>query len=348
MPTLTQAGVVVSSLTNVPASAYTFVAAFTTHFSNSSLHTVSITTHNVGNLLVSMPYATGDTTGPSAFTAPSSTNSTSWADCGEGLFRYIPSSTLGGTVLWFGKASAVGTANLTVPYTNGTVGQSSNLTVLEFTCPGVDIGTVWSVDAHNNLINASTTTPTYPFLAPTTTAQSPELYVGNLLGAASAGSSTGFSYAGAPSDGVIQAFSGTVTTPIAPNSGVLGAPGTPGGIAALFKATIAHAIFDSIRIFLQPVTTGRMWIISQIGFEFLPANTLTTMRANIVSNGRVIVPGINPNAGQFQGPPYITVRAGDTMWVDITGVPVGASAVANFLYNEYSAYAQAHDLGGVV
>lgn len=347
MPTITQAGIVTSSLTNVPASSYSFVTATTTHFTNASTKTISITTHAVGNLLVSMAYAAGDTTSPSAFTAPSSANSTGWADSGEGAINAY-NGALSKTTMWFGKATAVNTATLTIPYTSGTVGQSSCLTVLEFTCPGVDIGTVWSIDAHGNIANAAVLNPLYPFLSPTPTAQSPELYVGNLTGAVGPGNTAGFSYTGAAGDAMVQAFNPAITTPIAPNSASSGSAISPVGIAALFKSTIAHAIFDNIRIYLQPVPTGRMWIISQIGFEFLPANTLQTITANIVLNGRVIKPGVNPNGGQFQGPPYVTVRAGDTMWVDLFGVPVGASAIANFLYNEYSAYAVPHDLGGVV
>lgn len=353
MPNLAVAGIVTSSLTNVPASSYSFVAGFTTHFTQVSTKTINITTHNVGNLLVNFVYAAGDTTSPSAFTAPSSTNSTAWADSGEGAINGIVGSTLAKTAMWFGRVSAISTATLTVPYTSGTVGQSSILDVLEFTCPGVDAGTVWSVDAHGNIVNNAVLNPLYPFLSPTPTAQSPELYVGNLIGAPAPGNTSGFSYVGsAAADGNIQAFSPTVTSPVAPNAGTTGAAVSAVGLACLFKATIAHAIFDNITMFLPPVPTGRMWLISQIGFEFLPTNALQTMVASVSLNNRIVRPGINPNGSgggsQFQGPPYVTVRAGDTMTVTITGVPVGTSAIANFLYNEYSAYATPHELGGVV
>lgn len=347
MPTCTQAGVVTSSLTNVAASSYSYVAGFTTH-SVATTHTINITTHNVGNLLVSMPSVAG-TVGGYTLTAPSGTGTTAWADSGEAGVV----SGNSGIAMWTGRVSAVGATTLTVPFT-ATGGTTCCLQVYEFTCPGVDSGTVWTVDAHGKVSYAAgTLVPSYPFLSPTSSAFTPEIYVGGMTVNdifISPGNTPGFSYVGSGSaDVTIGAFNVNNTGPISPNA-TGSASDTQGynGIATLIRATIAKAIFDNIRIYLPPITTGRMWIISQIGFEFLPANTLQTITANIVLNGRVVKPGINPNAGQFQGPPYITVRAGDTMWVDLFGVPVGASAVANFLYNEYSAYAVPHDLGGVV
>lgn len=358
MPTITQAGVVTSSQTNVAASSYSFVGGFTTHFSGAVAHTINVTTHAVGNLLVSVPVVFASVVASViTFTAPTGANVTGFVDSGQGTQAY-PNTTAtlsaGATSLWLGRASAVGAFTLTVPYTfSAGVVNGACLNVLEFTCPGVDAGAVWSVDASGKAgLTPPTSTLSYPFLAPTPTAFSPEIYVGNVMSVdltLGAGSTPGFSYTGTQADLGIQAFSTNTTTPIAPSATCQAANANGyGEIAALIKATISKAIFDNIRITLQPVPTGRMWIISQIGFEFLPANTLQTMTANIVLNGRVIKPGINPNAGQFQGPPYITVRAGDTMWVDLFNVPVGASAVANFLYNEYSAYATAHELGGVV
>lgn len=345
MPTCTQAGIVTSKLTNVPAPSYSLVNTWTTHAVASATHSLVISPATIGNLLISLPFTAG-TVAP-VFTAPSSSGSAGWADSGQGTVPDIIPN--GWCSEWFGHVTTVGSQTLTVPYT-GTISNSC-LTVLEFTCPGVDVGTVWSKDSSNKgTFPAASIALNYPPITPVV--QSPELYVGSIsdfAGFISAGSSPGVTYLGSSSDGSIDAFNPNSTIVQAPNA-VGNSANTNGycAVAMMMYATIAHAVFDNIRIFLPPITTGRMWIISQIGFEFLPANTLQTITANIVLNGRVVKPGINPNAGQFQGPPYITVRAGDTMWVDLFNVPVGASAVANFLYNEYSAYAVPHDLGGVV
>lgn len=346
MPTITQAGVVTSSLTNVAASSYSYVAGFTTH-SVATTHTINIATHAEGNLLVSMPSVAGTVSGYT-LTAPSGAGTTAWADSGA-----LAVSGNSGIAMWTGRASAVGATTLTVPFT-ATGGTTCCLQVFEFTCPGVDNGTVWTVDVHGNVTYAAgTLVPSYPFLSPSSPALTPEIYLGGMTvndAFISPGNTPGFSYVGSGStDLTIGTFNVNNTGPVSPNA-TGSASDTQGynGIAVLLRSTISKAIFDNITITLQPVPTGRMWIISQIGFEFLPANTLQNMTANIVLNGRVVKPGINPNAGAFQGPPYITYRAGDVMSVNIFGAPVGASTIANFLYNEYSAYAVPRDLGGVV
>jgi len=91
-----------------------------------------------------------------------------------------------------------------------------------------------------------------------------------------------------------------------------------------------------------------MWVISQIGFEILPASNLTGVVANVVFNGRALYPNINANGGFVQGPPWITVRSGDNLTVNFTGAPIGSSMVANFLYNEYPATTTSPEIGGLV
>lgn len=348
MPTITQAGVVTTVQTNVLATSYSFVAAYAnTGIAGTPVHTVNIGTHNVGNLIVSLLAVDFSTASPTLTpTAPSGTGTGSWADSGEA--GWVNAGANVAMSIWTGKVTSVqASTTLTVPYTTtGTLGPSV-LAVLEFTCPGVDSGTTWSVDAHGHSAQGSVTTVSYPGLTPSV--GNPELYVGHdytLLGTPTAGATPGCFYINATSNDLLV-YNSTVSAPLGPT-----AP-TSGGTSYSSQAILAYARtalaqLDNIVITLQPVPTGRMWIISQIGFEFLPSNTLQTITCDIILNNRIIKPGVNPNAGQFQGPPYVTVRAGDVMTINFKGAPVGTSAIANFLYNEYSAYAQAHELGGVV
>lgn len=350
MPTITQAGVVTTALTNVPAPSYSYVAGWTTGFVVAAQHSIVIAPHTVGNLLI----AVLDVNTTAAITGPgvSGTGTGSWADIGEGI---VTNTTLTeNQTIFTGKVTAVGATTLTYAWAGGGTLGNSMIQVAEFTCPGVDASTTWTIDSHGKTIAPAATSQIIPlpFLSPSAAA-SPMLYWATAFDVASinTGVYPGFSWSGNLADKAVNGFNTTIAGPVNPSID-LGAAGPANAwITSGFEtyARIAKAQFDNLTITLQPVPTGRMWIISQIGFEFLPANTLQTMTCTIVLNNRVVKPGINPNAGgQFQGPPYITVRAGDTMTVNFTNVPVGTSAIANFLYNEYSAYATAHELGGVV
>lgn len=355
MPTITQAAIVTTALTNVPAATYSYVATYVQHdlVSATPQHTVTIATHAVGNLLVAVPVCcqtvNGTTITPSA---PSGTGTGSWVDSGDGAVTN-PSLSVGSLcmAMWLGKVTSVQASSvLTIPYTNsGTVSHSS-LYVYEFSCSGVDANTNWTVDAHNHSLQSISFGITYPALGPIA-GITPEIYLGvcnQNAGSPGAGSTNGFTYIGNTSDHNAGCYDLAVNAFVSP-TGISDDSGPPTSQAILAYARISKAQFDTFDITLQPVPSGLFWIISQIGFEFIPINSFTTITCDVLKNGRAVKAGIDPNDGAFQGPPYINYYSGDVLTVRFYNAPVGSSAVCNFLYNEYHAGTNTRvDLGGVV
>lgn len=357
MPTITQAAIVTTALTNVPAATYNFVASYLQPVlvSPTGQHTVTITTHTVGNLLVAVPVVCQTVNGTTITpTAPSGTGTGSWADSGDGAITN-PSVSSGALcmAMWLGKVTSVQASSvLTIPYTaSGTISQTS-LYVYEFTCTGVDAGTTWTVDAHGHSLQSISFSIAYPALGPVSVpAGSNELYLGianQIAGSPGPGSSPGFTYIGSTANHNAGCYDVATTAFVSPT----GSSDDNAGLtsqAILAYARISKAQFDTFDITLQPVPSGLFWIISQIGFEFIPINSFTTITCDVLKNGRAVKAGIDPNDGAFQGPPYINYYSGDVLTVRFYNAPVGSSAVCNFLYNEYHAGTNTRvDLGGVV
>jgi hypothetical protein len=312
--------------------------------------TVTFQTGNVGDLIV----VSGGIYGQNAHavTAIGGAHINNMADTGNGTIFDSSMSNAGGVngvsiFQWSGIVDDVQNLPITVSW-SGSLTPNYNFMVQEFTCAGLTGSTLWTVDKHGRSSNISSTV-TYPSLTLSGTA-TPVIAAGLDItsSAPSAGSTPGYVYQGFAADDQLMLSNINITAVTQPTH--------PVGLSlyetmlGLFYATNPTATTNGSTLTLQPCPTGRMWLISQITFEFVPTTSQTGMLVAVTLNGRIVRNNIDPlgSTPGFQGPPYITVRAGDTMTAIFTGVPIGTTAVANFLYNEYSAYATPSDLGGVV
>jgi hypothetical protein len=238
-----------------------------------------------------------------------------------------------------------GSDTLTVTW-GGSHSRTTYFSCAQFTAGQGDT-TVWTVDTENVKANTSSTTVTWPSLTPTQSAVG-ELYVGSSVSAnnQSAGATSGYTYKTDGSGSEI-CYNPSITAVSAPTA-TQSPAGTSETVGALIRAFAGSTTTNSATLTMPPVPTGRMWVVSQIGFEILPATNSTGITATITLNGRTLYGNINANGGFQQGPPYVSIRSGDNLEIQFDGAPVGASMVANFFYNEYSAYATPHDIGGLV
>lgn len=342
MPILTQSVTVPSpgGAGTHPAS-YSFIHGYSSGFRNGNTG-VSVQATTPGNLLVVNASISGNQTGIGVG-APGTTG---WQDTGNGP---VFDATIGDTLIqWMGIVQASQTTVITVSWANPSGTEDVDVSSQEFSCAGVTPSTTWMVDRFGKS-NGTSANPTYPPLT-LSGAASPVLYVGTLdtTGVIAAGSTSGFSYTGVPNDGILNAYNPATVAAATPN-GVITSSHPYKCVAAEFYASILTATVNGVLLTMQPVPTGRMWVVSQITFEFLPANVLSTITATISMNGRVVAPAVNPNSGiGFQGPPFISVNAGDVMTVQYVGAPIGASAITNFFYNEYPAGTQPNSPGGLI
>lgn len=87
---------------------------------------------------------------------------------------------------------------------------------------------------------------------------------------------------------------------------------------------------------LNAVPSGKVWVVSQIAFELLNSPA-TTSTATIQYNSRTVYGNVPVNGGSVQGPPYLTIHAGDTLQATIASPSQGSTVVCNVYYNEYVA-----------
>lgn len=127
----------------------------------------------------------------------------------------------------------------------------------------------------------------------------------------------------------------SITTTATP-AAVTGATGTGTSVGVYIGSYPSSTPATNV-ITLTPVPMGKSWVVSQLGFECIPATTITTATVTVTMNGRLLFGNTNANGGFVQGPPYITLNAGDTLAITPTGLPTGSSAVVNLYYNEYVA-----------
>lgn len=130
-------------------------------------------------------------------------------------------------------------------------------------------------------------------------------------------------------------WSPSITTTATP-AAVTGATGT-GTSIGVYIGSYPSSSPTTNTISLTPVPMGKSWVVSQLGFECIPATTIATATTTVTMNGRLLFGNTNANGGFVQGPPYITLNAGDTLAITPTGLPTGSSAIVNLYYNEYVA-----------
>jgi hypothetical protein len=302
---------------------------------------ITVTTLNVGDIIIlALGGGNGSTPGAQPLSI-GSPNTTGWQSAGGPV--YDPA--FGGAVnLWYGFVvnPTVGDV-IGITWNANGAGHTTYITALQFST-GIPTS-VWLVDTGGSKNNVSSTTITFPPLTPGGTS---ELYFGAecSLEVGSTGTTPGVVY-DVSSDGFVQCYDVNTSAALAPTC-----PQTPANtsatVAAIFQAFQAAATTNSNSVTLGTVPTGRMWVVSQIGYEILPATDATDIVASVTLNGRAVYTGQDGNGGSNQGPPYFSIRVGDVLTVSWTNVPIGSSCVGNFFYNEYSANAQPSDIGGVV
>ena len=285
----------------------------------------------------------GDGTASAVASAVGSAGTTGWMQVFGPLFN---STFGGGAGLWMGQVVTPGADTLNVTWASHS--HTSYLGVSQFTAT-VTLGPpVWTVDLIGVPTSGSGTTITWPSITPTGTG---ELYYGVSAegGTPSAGATAGFSYAADAATNE-YCYNPSVSAAVAPTC--TQTSGTWNAQGALMRAFASAATLNSNTVTLQQVPAGRQWVISQIGYEILPVYVpgagVTPPTVNVTMNQRALYNGVNGNGGSNQGPPYIAVRPGDNLTVTWANAPIGASCIANFFYNEYDAYAQPSDIGGLV
>lgn len=345
MPILTQSAVVPSpGGPGVHPVSYTNVSNQTTGFVTNE-NQITYTPQNIGNLLVLTTII--EQGSGHGVTSVGGTGSTQWGDTGNG--NVLNGTTGDMMALWSGLANAIQVSTITVTIAGFPTGHPNSLLLSEYTCPGVSASTMWTVDRFGKA-NGTSTSVLGASLTLSGTGV-PVIYYGCSdipTGTVSNGTTAGFTYAGSPGFGTVIATDVNTTAVQAPTIATISSSNPWQTLSSEFYATNPSATVNTVAIDMPPVPTGRMWVVSQIGCEFLPANTATNILATVTLNGRTVKPGFNPNAGGLQGPPYIAVNAGDLLEVVFTNAPIGASAVVNFFYTEYPAGTSPAAIGSVV
>jgi hypothetical protein len=136
---------------------------------NATTYTNSVTTSNLGDLLI-----------VSANINSASFTVSNVSGGGASNWHVINSFTPTGhsIAIWVGTVTSTGTANLTVTYSGNITTNTAEVVAAEYSA-GAGLGTVWTVDATNTISNAASTTINYPSV---TAPQANELYFGYAVG----------------------------------------------------------------------------------------------------------------------------------------------------------------------
>jgi hypothetical protein len=139
----------------------------------------------------------------------------------------------GDTEIWFGKVTTAGSSTITFNWSGSVSTHTPEYGAQEFTA-GLGASTVWALDKTGTLNGASSTTVPFPSLTPST---SGELYFGysGVANAATAGSTSGFTYAVTPQSNM-SLYDTNVTAAVSPTA-VQSPAGTSSSIAVLLKAS---------------------------------------------------------------------------------------------------------------
>ena len=162
------------------------------HGTISPVTTNTITTQNVGDLIV-VDVNTGNSspTGPSISSIATSGTGviSNWSRVGF----LAGNSTVNRVEMWEGTVSTIGSTTITVT-PSATLGNTDEITAMEYTASGINAGSTWSVDGKNTNVSSGSSTVTYPSI---TSQYQSELYVGYAQvqnTPATAGSTSGFQY----------------------------------------------------------------------------------------------------------------------------------------------------------
>jgi len=303
-----------------------------------TVSTLTFTSINAGDMIHAI-VGGGDGSASAVASALGSGGTTGWMQVLSPLFD---STFGGGPALWMGQVVTPGADTLNVTWSSHS--HTTYLGISQYTSSVALANTVWTVDKVGTPTSGSGTTITWPSLTPTGTG---ELYYGISAegGTPSAGATAGYTYNtdAATNEYCYNPSIGAATAPTCTQTS-----GTWQANGALMRAFAPAATVNSNTVTLQQVPAGRQWVISQIGYEILPVTTATNITVNVTMNQRALYSNVNGNGGANQGPPYIAVRPGDNLTVNWSNAPIGSSCIANFFYNEYDAYAQPSDIGGLV
>lgn len=305
----------------------------------------NFTSHNVGDLIIAI-LGGGGSGGSAVATSVGSAGTTNWQlVVGPGFDATFQ----GGPAIWMGEVVTVGADTLNVTW-DPAHANTTYIAVIQFTATVASGPPIWQIDKTGGpTVGTPGTTITWPSLTPTGTG---ELYFGTSAEGQnpSAGSTSGFTYA---TDGSVNeyCYNPSVGTAVAPTC-TQASSATWTVLSALIRAFAQTGTLNGNSVTLQQVPAGRQWIVSQIGYEIVPAYVPGTGVAqptvNVTMNQRALYNGTNGNGGSNQGPPFIAVKPGDNMTVTWINAPVGASCVANFFYTEYDAYVTPNEIGNVV
>jgi hypothetical protein len=207
-----------------PAGTVTSIGSFGSK-AGTGLTTLAVTPQTVGDVLV--VYAQ---VGVTTLTLSSIT--------GGGVTTWTKGVAFGGTFggdteIWFGKVTTAGSSTITFNWSGSVSTHTPEYGAQEFTA-GLGASTVWALDKTGTLNGASSTTVPFPSLTPST---SGELYFGysGVANAATAGSTSGFTYAVTPQSNM-SLYDTNVTAAVSPTA-VQSPAGTSSSIAVLLKAS---------------------------------------------------------------------------------------------------------------
>ena len=195
----------------------------------SALSTLSVSPQNAGDILAigimgQSSSTTGDVTGLSGGGV------TTW----HKVQQYY-GATGNDTEVWYGVITTTGSSTITFSWSGTLTGHAVEYASQEFTA-GFGDATVWGVDTSGTHDSASSTTVTFPSLTP---GGSGELYFGYSVvdNTASAGSTSGFSYA-VTADANVIAYDTNVSSAVTPTASQ--SPAAVAGSAAVLL-TASHA-----------------------------------------------------------------------------------------------------------
>lgn len=314
MPIYTQAATVGQSSSGTNFA----ITAGPAGISGNTSSTFTYTTGAVGDLVVV------GVTDVSTITALASTAVTKWTLI----------STFAAVSLWYGTVTTPTVADtITISGTNS--GAGFNYCLQQFV--SATVGSWLPGTAASSATSGSPAPWAVPSTLPVAGAPAGYLYVGlmeNLSGTTTYTPGGGY--------GVLTStinrrmtWNPAITTAATP-AAVTGSTGTNDSVG-VYIGSYPSSSPATNTISLTPVPMGKSWVVSQLGFECIPASTITTATTTVTMNGRLLFGNTNANGGFVQGPPYITLNAGDTLAITPTGLPTGSSAIVNLYYNEYVA-----------
>lgn len=325
MPILTLA----QTATNIGSTASTNIAHVNTLKTSGSGTSIPIayTFGAIGNLIVAI------FTRSEALTSIASAKTGAWTQWATSGVSRTPQ----GPEVWMAQITATGSGSITFtfPHTD-----TPKIFINEFTCTDLLAATNWLIDSQSITSFVGTGNVPWPTLSPNNDGKK-RIYLGSILTDTTANftATAGFTQdvQAAGFGDLFNAWDDSVLAPVAPS------PLVPTNPAALDTATICALLIGAYSqpstlttplITISQVPTGKVWIISQIGFEILPAPT-GSVPVTVTFNGRTLWGNLDGNGGYVQGPPYITLFSPDQLTVAGPSVELGSTLIANFFYNEY-------------